>query len=731
MFEQSTQIASLPAESSKAAGNLALKSHYSAAELASLKLTGVPESVSGIFRASKRDAWAFQRRAGRGGGVEYAFTSLPASAQAEIKARIATSLVRQAKAAAPAAPMLGEVAVKSGVVGIQQNLPGLTDKDRLIADARKGVLLALQRLMAGSGCSQEAALITLLTHAAAGDVAPQLLGMLKLAKTARGRKGTNDLPSVRTLKRWLAADKCNDLAPRKVQKDMRVPAWAPAFLSHYQLPQKPTVDAAYREFITAPHGETTPSIHQVRRFLAKLGNVSREVGRMGGREIKNIKPFVRRDFSELLPGDIYSADGHCFDAEVRHPLTGKPFRPEITCVIDIATRKIVGFSVDLAESGLAVVDALRHAITSWGVPAMFYVDNGSGYVNAMMRDEATGMMARLGIEMKHSLAYNSQARGVIERSHQMWTAAAKKLPTYIGASMDREAKLASFKLNRKAIKQGGPTNLMGFADFLAFCHQQADAYNAKPHRSLGGKSPNQRWAELVAQQAPTMLAPAEAEHLFKPQVSRKVLRGELQLFNNRYFSADLEEFHGEPMRIAYDIHDAKWVWVYDRAGRFVCKAEWNGNQRAYYAKPVVEMARETRENARIKRLEGHIADVQEALQAPLTGEITYQPAASLSQQITRSRLAKEADSARVIDAELLDMPQASAQVLPMADMPRPLFARTADKYRWLMAHRGAWTNADQAWLADYVGSDEYADRVDVYEFEGIAWQGDTLMEATG
>ncbi|NPY05981.1 DDE-type integrase/transposase/recombinase, partial [Pseudomonas aeruginosa] len=87
-----------------------------------------------------------------------------------------------------------------------------------------------------------------------------------------------------------------------------------------------------------------------------------------------------------------------------------------------------------------------------GVPAIFYVDNGSGYVNHMMRDEAVGLMGRLGIDMKNSLPYNSQARGVIERVHQsLWIRAAKELPGYIGADMDRQAKLATFKLTRRAI----------------------------------------------------------------------------------------------------------------------------------------------------------------------------------------------------------------------------------------------------------------------------------------
>lgn len=57
-----------------------------------------------------------------------------------------------------------------------------------------------------------------------------------------------------------------------------------------------------------------PSVHQARCWLDKLGNVAREDGRMGSRELKTVKPYKVRDFKHLQPTDIYTADGHTFDA---------------------------------------------------------------------------------------------------------------------------------------------------------------------------------------------------------------------------------------------------------------------------------------------------------------------------------------------------------------------------------------------------------------------------------
>ena len=47
-------------------------------------------------------------------------------------------------------------------------------------------------------------------------------------------------------------------------------------------------------------------------------------------------------------------------------------------------RQALGWSTDLAESGLAVLDALRVATQNGGIASVFYVDRGAGYINAMI-----------------------------------------------------------------------------------------------------------------------------------------------------------------------------------------------------------------------------------------------------------------------------------------------------------------------------------------------------------
>lgn len=637
-----------------------LKSHYTASELASMQLPGVPKTKKGVLLFVERQGWNYRETSGQGGvRREY----IPSTEVME--------LIRQAATKQLAATITPQ---NLPVVAPQSTI-AYTESQNLTADARKGVLDALNAVMQRTGYPLKRAARYLIDIARNGDASPQLVAMLKLARDGRGRSSDDGLPSERSLTRFVEYHKTSSLVPKVRERDMKVPAWAKDFMSYYQRPEKPTVEHAYKLFCQN-YQDDLPSIHQVRRFLNKVGAVSVQVGRMGSHEIKTIKGFVRRAFDKLLPADIYSADGHTFDAEVQHPMHGRPFRPEITSVVDVATRRVTGWSVDLAESALAVLDALRVSTLVGGVPAILYVDNGSGYVNQMMTDTATGLMARLGIEMVNSLPYSSQARGVIERLHQtIWVKAAKEVPGYIGKDMDRQAKLQVFKLSRLAIakKAGEATSmpLMPWDLFLQFCKEKVAEYNAKPHSSLpkiidpttGRRrhmSPDEAWqlAETDGFNA-HRITEEEARPLFRPQVMRSVRRCEIELFTNRYYSAALEEFHGTEVRVGYDLHDPNLVWVYADDGRLVCTAELDGNKVDYMPQSFVERARDKRAAGRERRLEVKLEEVRAEREGMPALEVSHGVRIQTDISQLRSRWAKERENEQllqIVSNRIVDAP---------------------------------------------------------------------------
>lgn len=693
-----------------------------------MALPGLPKSEQNVRAKADRESWPFAEVPARGrNGTrrEYLLSGLPPEIRQTIQNTALDTAVEAASAAAVArhdatalTPAGEALPMKQSSASLVASFSDLTDKQRLERDARAGVLAAVRRLQDASHCTQEAAITTLLTSARAGRLDEAADRLLRLARDARGRS-SDGYPSVRTLKRWLSAP---DLAPKVTRADMSVPEWAGVFLAAFRRPEKPSVEAAYRDACDV-WGSERPSIHQVRRFLAKLGNVTREAGRMGARELKNLQPFVRRDFSLLEPNDVWSADGHTFDAEVQHPMHGRPFRPEITVFVDIATRRAVGWSVDLAESSNAVADALRWGVERNGVPALIYVDNGSGYRNAMMNDEALGLVGRIGSTMTHSLPYNSQARGVIERLHQtLWTTGAQQLPGFIGKAMDREARLAQFKLSRKSIKGGGTMPLMPWELFCQWVQERVDWYNAKAHRSLGNSSPDLVLRAFAAKGwEPHLLAAEVLDTLFRPRVSRTVARGELTLFNNKYFARALEEFHGEQIHVAYDIHNPAAVWAYWPDGRLICTAEVNGNSKHYFPVAVVEQARQTRAKGRLARVEEKrdeiLAELHGATAIPMAveaGPVVIGGRIVQPEAVLAARHAAVADASDVAAATPQDMPQIKPKPEPKGAAAPSRSERTAaDNFAdWVaIDHRittgETVTDADLRWHRTYPNSAQY------------------------
>ena len=598
---------------------ISLKTHYSVAELLKLKLSTLPQAHKNVLDKAKRENWESRKRVGKGGGMEYALCSLPQALQDEIRTKFSVSIVKAKPKSIPAD--LRQVELKT-----------LTEKQREVAGARMALVAQVAQLEQAQPrykaikffCEQ-------IKHGGISD------DLMRLVETANNKKGKNRTLSERTLNQWVLdyekadtpEERLKALAPmQRVAKKAEEIVWLPDFLAVYRQTNGINVAEAYHYFSAEWDArfadeplrlEMKPSIDQVRAALAKLPKHIKEIGRKTGSELRALHTYVKRDWSVLQVNDVWVGDGHAMKLKVAHPEHGRPFIPEVTLIMDAPCRFIVGWSASLAENVLAVADALRYGVERYGIPAIYYSDNGGGEKNWMLDGDITGMLPRLGINHQTGIPGNPQGRGIIERVHQtILYRIARQFETYHGTGADRDtirqvstAVISLDKAKRKGATQLTPKQqwavgkLPSWNQFLDAVQAGVDWYNNEHVHSEIGMTPAQKRRQLMEKVNPddlVFVTPVEARDLFRPSTLRVAQRGWLQLFNNYYFSAKLLDVDGQKVQVMFDIHDPSQVIVRKQDGTFVCYAELDGNKRDAFPMPFVEKTRQERSDRRLKNV---------------------------------------------------------------------------------------------------------------------------------
>ena len=611
-----------------------MKLWFSAKELAGIG--GLSKHPSNVNRLARKEKWQSQPLKGvKGGGVEYALSSLPELVQIELQKKFVCSVSKPKSLPAD----LRQVELKT-----------LTEKQREVAGARMALVAQVAQLEQAQ--PRYKAIKFFCEQIKHGGISSDLM---RLVETANNKKGKNRTLSDRTLNQWVLdyekadtpEERLKALAPmQRVAKKAEEIVWLPDFLAIYRQTNGINVAEAYHYFSAEWDArfadeplrlEMKPSIDQVRAALAKLPKHIKEIGRKTGSELRALNTYVKRDWSVLQVNDVWVGDGHAMKLKVAHPEHGRPFIPEVTLIMDTSCRFIVGWSASLAENVLAVADALRYGVERYGIPAIYYSDNGGGEKNWMLDGDITGMLPRLGINHQTGIPGNPQGRGIIERVHQtILYRIARQFETYHGTGADRDtirqvstAVISLDKAKRKGATQLTPKQqwavgkLPSWNQFLDAVQAGVDWYNNEHVHSEIGMTPAQKRRQLMEKMNPddlVFVTPVEARDLFRPSTLRVAQRGWLQLFNNYYFSAKLLDVDGQKVQVMFDIHDPSQVIVRKQDGTFVCYAELDGNKRDAFPMPYVEKTRQERHARRAKLKQEQLDEINAELNPIITIE---------------------------------------------------------------------------------------------------------------
>lgn len=635
----------------------------------------------------------------------YTFDSLPADIQAAITASEARAekkaeierrkaltaptatlpapldplAVATSDAFAPRPAKVPGVVKKGGQVRRAKAEGDLTDKQRTARDASLILCRAIDDAMYSTGKSAKTCCGELAMRLLDGSASETLYKAWRASLTKPRKAGPSLVGTRRHLERlhalYLEGCEAGDpgmyLVPGQREKTGHDPIHVRAFLMFFCSPNKPDVSEVWRNgmvpWLTA-QGLKPPSYSTACAIEKSLAVTVKYRGRMTGSAYRALLPYISRDVSMFKSNDIWVGDGHSFKAKVQSPIHGNAFVPEVTAIIDWVSRKVVGYSVALSESTIAVSDAFRDAqLRTRARPLIYYSDNGSGQTGKHIDHEITGSLARQGIAHETGIPGNPQGRGVIER---WWTTVllplAATYPTFTGKKADKETVRKISNEVARTQRAGDDCRLLpSFGQFLIDLEQAIERYNSTHlHRDLNGMTPNQAYEARLDPDSIGVVSDAELEQLWMPEEIRTPQRGVIELFSNKYFLSstvsDLAE--NEMVRVRFDIHRAEQVWVYNMEGRFIGKAEWNGNRKAAFPVTYVESKRQERANGIKGRAQQNIDRANSELIA------THEAQKATSQIVIGGQIISHESISSQVEPVEVAVPQAKSVVY--GELPR-------------------------------------------------------------
>lgn len=645
-------------------------------------------SPQAVKKRATKESWPYREQPGRGGKKRlFPFVSLPkpvresvqnkrldalhasSSSPAATTAGALPAIERPERPAGVFTPSAAPMCLESAAPAASITLRGmtrkarddahLTDKQRAQRDGALVLCRALDDAIGATGCAVKTACRELAERVLSGQARPELdhAAAITYAKPRASGQTIASLTS-RLQKMYplfaagrLAGDPGLYLTPGAPEPHGYDPIHIHAFLRHYCKPVRPSVMEAWKasESWFIEQLLPRPAVDTFYRIENSLPVTIKYRGRVTGSEWRGLKPYVDRDVSMFKSNDIWVGDGHSFKAKVQHPIHGQPYVPEVTIIIDWVSRKIVGWSVDLAESTVAVSAAFRNAQANTRArPLVYYSDNGSGQTGKSIDCPIHGTLARQGIAHETGIPGNPQGRGIIERLWQVTTIPlARTYPTCIWKGADKEHTRKMLQaLNRK---DGSAERLLPtFAQFLDDLAQMVDDYNLHhAHRELNGNVPEEEYQARLDKDS-IVFGPSDADIAVQwlPEVGRTPQRGVISLFGNEYARKTLvdELAEGEKVRVRYDIHNAERVYLLRMDGRPIGEAVWNGHKVAAFPVPRMDQLREQRADGKIKRGEGIIAEAQAELGRVI--DIRPEPVAPRAKTIADWLPAKEAPEPR-------------------------------------------------------------------------------------
>lgn len=227
-------------------------------------------------------------------------------------------------------------------------------------------------------------------------------------------------------------------------------------------------------------------------------------------------------FEERI-GARVEVDSNRVDVLVRNEEFGITYRPELTILLDVATRCVIGWDLSMRVASAAkTLSALKDAVVrddfypARAVPELLVVDNGKEFANQSL-EHVCGTFC---IELRRVAPRSPNEKAFVERAFKTFNdgffhtleGTKKSNPSHLGDYDAEEASIFTLKDLQNLFRQ-----------YLT------EVYHHQVHSSLGG-TPAQRWEELSKEMPPRTLPKEQVEQLCLVRKDCSIHQGRVKAF---------------------------------------------------------------------------------------------------------------------------------------------------------------------------------------------------------
>ncbi|GFE94869.1 transposase domain-containing protein [Acetobacter persici] len=536
---------------------------FSPAELAALKLPGMPTTARAFQLKAKEENWfdpenegkCWRRRNGRGGGYEFTPYVLDTIAQAALVARILP----------PAEPEGEEErGERSELWDRYRKLP--EHKQERAKKAHR-ILMMVESWIDAKCCQKKLAIAHIAKDQKVGKTT-----IYNWYRDVRGLDKCDWLPAL--------ADRLHGNRKKYAGCDEQALEF---FKSRWLQPEKPKFEKCYRDLVKAAEeqGWVIPSINTMKRRVKELPQMVVMMARHGRDAAKQMIPAQERDRTYLHAMQAVNADGHKWDIFVLWP-DGMIARPVMAAWQDLYSDTILSWRVDRSENTDLIQLAFGDMIEKWGIPEEALMDNGRAFASKRMtggaktrfrfkikEDDVNGVMTILGVKTHWAIPRHGQSKPIERAFGDMEENIAKDL-RFAGAYVGNNPRAKPENYGSKAIP---------LAEFLKVVEEGIKEHNNRPKRNTptcgGKKSFFQAFSESLAIR-PVRKATEAQRHLWlmaAENVTVNKINGSIRFMKNRYFADFLHEYLGQKVVVRYDPQNLHAdLHVYDAKGSFLGNA---------------------------------------------------------------------------------------------------------------------------------------------------------------